>query len=156
MTTPIDDEPGPFRADDYGRLLAAHARLEKSVNARFDALTLQIQDLAKREQQREGASKVWRWAGSLAAAVALSLGSAALTLAQTAAVDHERVNTLTSDLAEFHRDEDVEEALEAERWERMGREFGEARTTIDTTKAVLERVERQLERLEARTTTPRR
>lgn len=136
----------PSRDPDeaQGQLLAAFAKLEK----RFDALDDKVEALTTKENQREGSSRLWRWAGGVAAGVAISLGGSALTLARDAAVDHERVVAVQADLEEFHRSEDAEELLEAERWERMGREFGQAQSTIDTTKAVLERVERQLERLE--------
>ena len=36
----------------------------------------------------------WRWAGGIAAAIAISIGGAALALAQQAAVDHVRVDRL--------------------------------------------------------------
>jgi len=136
----------------YGKLLAVYARLERGMSE----VQTQLKELSTKENQREGASRWWRAAGAFAATAALSAAGYALTLATSAAADHERVNILQEDLSEFHRDEDAEEVLEAERWERMGREFGQAQATIDTTKAVLERVERQLDRLEERANTRHR
>lgn len=72
-------------------------------------------DLAKINATLEAqasSATTWRWAGGLAAGLAISLGLSALNLAQQAAVDHERVGRLET--FERERDASLARILEAQ------------------------------------------
>lgn len=73
--------------------------------------------LSKTEHQREGAARVWRALGTIAATVAITLGGWALALGQEAAVDHERLNRNVADVSahEARLDEQRRTLSEVER-----------------------------------------
>jgi hypothetical protein len=102
------------------QIRAAGARGDVAELARaLERMQRSIDKLGETEAKRAGASTVWRWAGGIAATVAIAIGSAALGLAQDAAVDHDRlgaeiargdreqtrVDGLASDLGEVRRDQ---------------------------------------------------
>jgi hypothetical protein len=93
---------------DVRELARAVERMQRSIDA-----------LGKSEERRAGAATVWRWAGGIAATIAIAIGSAALGLAQDAAVDHDRLGAeiargdreqtrldgIASDLGDVRRDQ---------------------------------------------------
>ena len=80
-----DDGPeergtGRTRPHDPSPQSAANAIDLAAIRAQLDA--------------QASSAATWRWAGGIAAAIAISIGGAALALAQQAAVDHVRVDRL--------------------------------------------------------------
>jgi hypothetical protein len=79
-------------------------------------------------QRASGAAAVWRWLGGIAAGLAITLGGLALGYAQQAAVDHEVV-------MRHEREVDaLRDSLDA------------IRSVLAAQTAILERVERRLDR----------
>lgn len=112
------------------RILAGQDRMEARLVA-----------LEAAEQRRAGATTVWRWLGGAAATVALGLATAALSLGADASRDHERLDRVerTQDehlATEARRDDDVRDAL------------ADSTAAVRETKAVVERVEGRVERIE--------
>ncbi len=85
---------------------------------------------AKDAAEARGRAAVWRWLGALAAGVAITLAGWALVFARDAAVDHEIVARHDRELDEVHVD------------------LVAIRTAIAANTAILERVERRLDREE--------
>ena len=90
-------------------------------------LVLRLRDEAK---SREGAATVWRWLGGLAAGLAITIAGYATTLAQQAAIDHEVVARHEREIYGVSADLDA------------------IRSQLAAMTAILERVERRLDREE--------
>ncbi len=93
-------------------------------------IVLRLRDDAKRA---EGAANVWRTLGGIAATVAIILAGAALSYAQQAAVDHEVV-------ARHEREIDASRET-----------LSHIQQQLSTMTAILERVERRIDRREEQT-----
>lgn len=89
-------------------------------------LARQVEALVRASERQTGASRVWRALGGIAAGVALSIAGWALTLAQTAAVDHERVDALAA-----------VDARHDERIDAVASEVAEVRREVVSTSATL-------------------
>jgi hypothetical protein len=88
----------------------------------------QVDALQKAEAKRDGATVVVRWVGGIAASVAISMGGVALVFAQQAAVDHEVVVRSAAEI------DTLRDQLDA------------IRSALAAQTAILERVERRLDR----------
>ena len=141
-----DRERDLERAEVTGRLLAAVVKLEKSVGD----LEPKIDILMTEEAQRKGSTRVWRGLGSLAATVALGIAGTALSYAIDASADHQRLNRVDEELARFRDEEASEQLREDEHDRQVDATISHANATIETTKAILERVERRLNEMDAR------
>lgn len=147
----------PPPVDQYeheGRLLAAAARFEAKLKT-IDDLKDSVDALTEANAERTGAQNVWRGMGAIVGALALALGSAALSLAFEAKGDHERVNVLEQELADVRRESNERAQLDDQRWEQMRSALHQTQTTLAITGEVLVRVERQLDTLEQRRAAPR-
>lgn len=140
------------RAETTGRLLAAVVKLEKSVGD----LEPKIDILMTEEATRRGSTRVWRMLGASAATIALTIATAALSLAFEASADHVRLQRVEGDLSEFQAAEAAEELRETEHDREIDSTVAAAHATIETTKAILERVERRLDEMDARDRARRR
>ena len=134
------------RAEATGRLIAVASRLEKSLAE----LSPKVDILMTEEAARRGSTRVWRILGASAATVALTIATAALSLAFEASADHVRLERLDQDVEAFQAAEEAEAVRESEHAREVDATVAEARSTIETTKAILERVERRLDEMDAR------
>lgn len=109
MADDLDDTPtGPLKTAltdlgvERGTQPATQAQLAEVAAAVRKLLDHREREIGRREADARTAV-VWRGLGGLAASAALALGSYALTLASTAAQDHERLVAVT-EIAESNRE----------------------------------------------------
>lgn len=109
MTDDADDTPtGPVRAAllDLGVMRSSAPATQEQL-AEVAAAVRKLLDHREREIGRREADArtavIWRGLGGLAASAALALGSYAMTLASTAAQDHERLMSV-AEIAESNRE----------------------------------------------------
>lgn len=138
----------PLSTDEMlGQLLAGHARIEK----RLTALEATSTTLTAVEQKRAGASAVVRWAGGIMVTIALGLGSAALSLAQTASTDHVILGNVVSAHRDHLADVAERERSRDEREDRLVNALSEASAAQRETKVALETLAERVSRLERAT-----
>lgn len=95
----MDDAPDTTRVH-LRQLAEGGAASERTFARALERILEQQEDRDKIDAAREGAAKVWRWLGGIAATVAIGLGGGALSLAWQASADHGRVDRLERDVAE--------------------------------------------------------
>lgn len=77
-----------------------------AIEVKLDRVDSRVAHIERAQSEERGSRKVWRVLGSAAAAIAISIGGYAATVAQTASSDHTRLDALQSEVAEAGAERD--------------------------------------------------